>query len=179
MCWYKSGRILLLFLLLAAASCAPETKNDKGQLSYFDIKKYFADEAARLSKKYPHITKTVSYNGQQETKEVAIKHWQQELNLFIESDINKPAWKNSYIIYKCDTGITYLNVDSTLHTRQLTVLLKKDKVTGIKVDNVTDNMLYQTTESLVYYPDSLYVIEKHQKVRLLGRNDYKRTGKFK
>jgi hypothetical protein len=181
MYWYKLRPVLVVFLLMAA-SCKPEVKDDKGQLEYFDIKKYFNAEALRLAKQYPHITKTVSYNGQAETKTVTIKHWQQEFSSFIESDINKPAWRDSYVAKTGDGAVTYIASDTTLHTRKLAIFLdqkQKDKVIRIEITNVTSNMLYKTKEELVYVPDSIYIIQKNQKVRLLGNNDYKITGRFK
>jgi len=42
--------------------------------------------------------------------------------------------------------------------------------------NRTKNILYQTTEKLSYFPDSLYLIEKDQKVRLMAKNKYKVQG---
>jgi len=177
MFWYKWSNLFII-VLLAAIGCRPEVK-DNGKLPFFDLKKYFTGEAARLTKQYPLIKKTVSYNGQQETKTIGIKHWQQEFDLFINSDINKPAWKNSYAITTCDTGITYQTTDSTLHTYWIGVGMKGNKVKSIYIRNCTHNMLYDTWENLAYYPDSAYLILKTQDVALLGRNVYKITGKFK
>jgi len=182
MYWYKY-RVLFIVVLMAAAGCRPEAKDDKGQLKYFDIRKYFNDEALRLAKQYPQIIKTVSYNGQEETKTIAIKHWQQEFSSFIESDINKAAWKDSYIRKEeHDYAVSFIATDTTLHTRRIEIFFQPGHDTTIEkieISNFTTNMLYKTREQLVYIPDSIYVIEKNQKVRLLGNNDYKITGKFK
>lgn len=182
MYWCKP-RILFIAVLMAAAGCRPEVHDDKGQLKYFDIKKYFKAEAARLAKQYPQITKTVSYNGQQETKTIGITHWEQEFSSFIESDINKAAWKDSYAQKEeHDHAVSFIATDTTLHTRKIEVFFKPGRdttVEKIEISNFTTNMLYKTKEQLVYVPDSIYVIEKNQKVRLLGNNDYKITGKFK
>ena len=40
-------------------------------------------------------------------------------------------------------------------------------------------MLYETSEELTYFPDSLYSINKNQHVLLLGSNNYIVTGNFK
>jgi hypothetical protein len=181
MFWYKL-RPAFAIILLMAASCKPEVKDDNGKLKYFDIKKYFNDEAVRLARQYPHINKTVSYNGQDETKTVSIKHWQQEFSSFIESDINKAAWKDSYI-QKAEhaNAVTFIASDTTLHTRRIEVFFQQGHepiVKKIEVTNFNKNMLYQTREELIYIPDSIYIIRKDQKVRLLGSNDYKITGRF-
>jgi hypothetical protein len=182
MYWYKLSALFVVIALMAAG-CKPEVKDDKGQLKYFDIKKYFNAEAIRLAKQYPSVTKTVSYNGQQETKTLTIKHWQQEFNSFIESDINKAAWKDSYVSKaEHDYAVSFIATDTTLHTRRIEIFFNpryNTQVERIEISNFTSNMLYKTKEQLVYIPDSIYIIEKNQKVRLLGNNDYKITGKFK
>lgn len=178
MYWYKPGRLLAV-ILLAAAGCKPAVKENTGGLKYFDIKKYFNAEAVRLVRQYPQITKTVIYNGRQETKAVTIKHWQQELSLFTESDINKPAWRDGYKITKNANGITYQSKDNTLRTQRIDVITKHAKIVEVRIDNITTNMLYTTRQFLDYIPDSIYSIKIQQKVRLLGANNYEIAGKFK
>lgn len=178
MYWYKHKNILII-ALLSFTACRPQVKDNNGKMKYFDLKKYFNTEAARLNKQHPRVLKTVSHNGQAETKTVTIKHWQQEFDTFIQSDINKPAWKNSYVISSSDTGVVYTTVDSSLHTQQISLGLKNNKVTSVSIINATSNLLYNTKEKLTYYPDSIYSIEKYQDVRFLGSNIYKITGKLK
>lgn len=184
MYWCKASRysVIAFFMLLLAASfygCKPEAKQSNGSLKYFDLEGYFKAEAARLSKQNRPILKTVSYNGTPETKSILIKNWARELDLFSGSDINKAAWKNSYHIVKNNDSIVYTAIDTNLHTREVVITLKEAQVKGITISNFTKNMLYETSEKLAYYPDSLYYIEKHQHVKLLGTNSYQITGKFK
>jgi len=181
MYWCKISRYstIGLFTLLLAASCKPDVKQSNGTLKYFDLAGYFKAEAARLSKSAKPVVKTVNYNGQTETKTILIKNWPRELDLFISSDINKAAWKDSYNISKNGDSVVYTTIDTNLHTRRIVLWLKQDKVTGLAISNFTKNMLYQTNEKLRYYPDSIYYIEKHQRVKLLGTNNYQITGKFR
>ena len=168
---------LLSFIILDG--CKPSVNANTPNVKYFDLKKYFTDEAARLSKHNAPIIKTVSYNGQPETKNILIKNWQRELDLFTSSDINKAAWKDSYKVFQNDSGMIYDAIDTNLHTRRIVIRLKANKVSSIFISNFTKNPLYQTSEKLIYYPDSVYFIEKHQSVKLLGTNNYQITGKFK
>ena len=182
MYWCKTSlysAIGLLALVLAAAGCKPDVKQSNGTLKYFGLSGYFKAEAARLGKLAKPVVKTVSYNGQAETKNITIKNWPRELDLFISSDINKAAWKDSYNAIKNADSVVYTAIDTNLHTRRVILWLKQDKVAGLVINNFTKNMLYQTSEKLVYYPDSIYYIEKHQRVKLLGTNNYQITGKFK
>jgi hypothetical protein len=178
MFWFKTsnytGLLLTLLLISAMYSCRPDVKPTA---KYFDLEKYFTGEAARLSNHKP-ILKTVTYNNVAESKTVLIKNWQRELALFAGSDINKPAWKSSYSGIKNADSMVYRATDTNLRTREIIIKLKVNKVVSVLISNFTKNMLYQTRERLMYYPDSLYYIEKHQLVRLLGTNNYQITGKF-
>ncbi|EHQ29876.1 hypothetical protein Mucpa_5809 [Mucilaginibacter paludis DSM 18603] len=163
---------------LLFSNCKPVVSHD-GRPPYFDLKAYFTAEAQRLGKQQRLILKTVNYNNQPEEKDVAIKNWQRELALFTESDINKPSWRDSYKKTANNDSIVYRAVDTNLNTRYISIHLKAKQVSGIRIVNFTKNLLYQTKENLSYYPDSLYKIEKHQSVKILGANNYEITGKFK
>lgn len=153
-------------------SCKPDNIQTGADLKYFDIKGFFTADTARL-RKLNHIThKMVNHNGNTETKDVHINNWGLELSLFIQSDINKPAWRDSYTVVKTDNIEIYRTKDPDLKTQE--IMLKKEggKVKWIMITNSTKNKLYQTKEKLSYFPDSIYIIQKYQKVRLLGANTY-------
>jgi len=166
------------FLLLIAAlySCRPDNKQSGAKPAYFDLKEFFRGDSARLTKLNPAVVKTVTHNGVTETKTVHIGNWSQELNLFIQSDINRPAWKNSYVISNSDSAIVYRARTPELKTRRIIIKKAGDKVAWILIYNHTKNLLYETNEKLSYFPDSLYLIQKTQHVKLMGRNDYKVQG---
>jgi hypothetical protein len=52
------------------------------------------------------------------------------------------------------------------------------KPMGIRIFQLTKNMIYQYTDTLSYYPDSIYSIHKKQVVRVLGTTVYTINGKF-
>lgn len=143
---------------------------------YFDLKAFFRSDSARLAGLNPPVVKTVVHNGTVETKTVHIGNWSQELNLFIQSDINRPAWKNSYSVSISDSAVIYKALTPELKTRRIIIKKAGEKVQWVLIYNHTKNLLYETSEKLSYFPDSLYLIEKTQHVRLMGRNDYKVQG---
>ncbi|KAA6440529.1 hypothetical protein FEM33_08045 [Dyadobacter flavalbus] len=53
-----------------------------------------------LSERKPKVTKTIVLNGKKEVSSTASINWQKELELFMQADINKPAFKNSYSTVK-------------------------------------------------------------------------------
>ncbi|MGN6179722.1 MAG: hypothetical protein ACTHNW_11115 [Mucilaginibacter sp.] len=179
MYWCKQ-RIAILsvfgLLTICLAACKPEIK----KASFFDLSGYFSKEAARLQALNKPVLKTVEHNGgAPETKRVTIRDWNAELSLFKSSDINKPAWASSYTV-QGDSGLTiYMAKDTDLKTRRLLIKRENGKVKWIVILNHTPkNLLYDSFEKLTYFPDSLYMIEKRQSVRILGTNRYRIKGLF-
>jgi hypothetical protein len=184
MYWYKAikkhiSNIGVLLLLCGSYACnKPEIKETGAELKYFDLKEYFTKEATRLNKQNPEVDKTVGHNGATESKKVHIGNWKKELNLFIENDINKPAWKLSYDVQANNDSIVYKARYPELETRQIIIIKKAGQVTGISIVNNTHNILYNTTEKLVYAPNAYYLIEKMQQVKIMGANNYRIKGIF-
>jgi hypothetical protein len=166
--------ITSLLVLLIITSFLPSCKPDVAQNDtvFFDLKDYFHTDSLRLTK-LNHLTlKTVTHNGITETKKVQIANWGAELSLFSQSDINKPAWRNSYNIINDGNVIIYRAKEPQLRTREIVINKQGNKVRWILIYNDSKNRLYQTTEKLSYFPDSVYIIQKYQKVRLLEANMY-------
>ena len=178
MYWCKQRITLLLFfglLAIGLTSCRPEIK----KANFFDLSGYFTKEAARLNARNKPVFKTVEHNGDFEGKKILIRDWNAELSLFKNSDINKPAWSSSYGIYG-NNGITiYMAKDIDLRTRRIMIKQENGKVKWIVIYNhAPKNLLYDSFEKLTYIPDSLYLIEKRQSVRVLGTNRYRIKGLF-
>jgi hypothetical protein len=172
----KGNTIFLLLLILT--SCKPaEEKGLKPQ--YEDIKGLFEAEALRLTKEKAVVDKTIQQNNFSETKTGIQINWQNELSLFIGSDINKAAWRNSYKIMENKSSISYHAIDTNLRTRE--ILIKKDmsgKPEHILIKNISRNHLYESSEILVYIRDSLFSIDKNQKVLFMGKNSFKINAKI-
>lgn len=170
--------IFMLFVI-ALPSCKPDNLKEGAVNEYFDIKGYFEKNIAQLKKQHLTVNKTVVHNGTSESKEVEINNWDTELALFTESDINKPAWKGSYTKLDSAGTVIYTANNTDLRTRRIIICKREDgSINQLSIYNQVNNALYNTSETLNYYPDSGYTIEKYQKVKLLGANTYKITGKF-
>lgn len=191
MFWFRSKTILSVtigcgfFIAASLPACKPDIKETGAKMKFFDIKGYFAKDSALLTKQNRLVLKSVSNNGFTQTKKVHIANWGHELSLFKESDINKPAWRDSYTVTG-GNGITiYKATDPDLKTREIMIKQDSGKVKWIVIYNDSQPnktgrfknwWLYQTVQKLSYFPDSLYEIEMLQRVRLLGTNRYRIKG---
>jgi len=166
----RNRSIFLLFFILA--SCKPAAEKSLKN-SFEDIKGFFESEVIRLNKNKSVVDKTITQNELSETKEGIQIDWENELSLFTGSDINKASWKDSYRIIKDSSSIAYLAIDTTLRTREIRIKMDSNgKPRHILIKNSSKNYLYESTETLMYIPDSAYSIDKYQKVILLGKNKY-------
>jgi hypothetical protein len=181
MYWYKRYLLLIssFILLLGIASCKKDSIAAADTKAFFDIKGYFESDSARLTKENPLVTKTVTHNHIPETQTVHISDWGTELSLFVQSDINRPAWRNSYDVSNTENAIIYTAKDPDLKTQKVVVKMENSKLKWIMIVNHTKNILYENTEKLSYFPDSLYLIQKRQRVRVLGTDTYRISGLLK
>ena len=181
MYWYKVNFITSRFAVLALAfslgSCKPNVQQNK--TDYFNLNTYFKQQAKKLTESNFKVLKTVSRNGEAETKKVKIANWPGELSVFSESDINKPSWKNSYKTTVSGDLTIYTALEPNLKTKEIIIKRENKKIIYLMIYNAVNNKLFQTKEKLTYYPDSLYLIRIKQHVRFLGTNDYLIEGKMK
>jgi hypothetical protein len=183
MYWYNPLKKYILFtgglvLLCTWYACKPEIKETGATLKYFDLKEFFKVDSARLVKLNPTVNKTVSHNGESETKKLQIANWGREFSLFTASDINKPAWKDSYAVQQAGDSIVYKAKLPELKTREIVIHQTQGKVTSVYILNNINNFLYKTTEKLIYVPGAFYTIEKDQQVKVMGANNYLVKGVF-
>jgi len=184
MYWCNRYHLRILFTAAVCTSgllaCKPDVHISNAEKRYFDLKQFIDADSVRLNKQAPLVLKTVQHNSDgAQTKRLIIRNWGQELELFSASDINKPAWRDSYQIQQQGDSVVYTALYSELVTRRIVISKKGQEVKKITIENFTKNFLYKTQEHLVYYPDSLYLIDKEQNVKLIGTNRYKITGKIR
>ena len=171
--------VISLFLLAGCTSSPGPAPQDQTAHYFFDLKGFIGKEAQRMNAEGSPLLKTVLRENSVE-KKLSEVDWAEELQLFMESDINKAAWKNSY--KKVVRGDTTFFIATDENLRTTAIRLERDgtgKLNRIGITNKTSNFLYSSVETLSYFPDSAYVIEKTQSVRLLGDNNFKIIGELK
>ena len=170
-----------ILLLLFGCQDVPEQRQ-KNDITYFDLRGYLEKEAARLSAASPVVSKTVSVNDSSETKHIKISDWSKELEIFRDADINKAAWKGMFKITKHQDTVEYMSNNENIPVKKLKLYYQKNSnktiLQGFQVIINNTNMLYNSTDTLLYYPDSLYQAKKSQDILLLSKKNYEVTGKF-
>lgn len=167
--------ILLVFFLMG---CGNADQHQHTASRYFDLKGFFEREAARLTGSSPLVHKTVSVNGEAETKNLKISDWTNELSAFTNADINKSAWTGLFKVAQKDHIEVYTTTEDKVPVKSMYITKKNGRVSGIKILMNTSNYLYKSMDTLTYYPDSVYEIRKTQHIKLLNTKRYQITGAF-
>jgi len=171
--------IFLVFALGLFACNQPKQPEVNTNVLYFDITGYFKQEATRLRNLNPEIVKEVSVNGLMEQKKMKISDWEKELAIFTNADINKASWKGSFKITKTPGTETYTSSNKRIPVKKVVIQKQDSKVKRLEIIITNKNILYSSGDTLFYYPDSLYKIIKHQKIKLLKPKTYTVTGTLK
>ncbi|QPH39615.1 hypothetical protein [Pedobacter endophyticus] len=171
-----------LYVLLFASilfSCTEKKTEANNKLLYFDLQGYFKKESLRMKKANPSVFKTVSINGATESKKIKIADWEREFAVFINADINKASWKGSFQTNVADSKISYITNNKKIPVKKVTIARRDSTVSMVQIIIHNKNVLFQSNDTLTYYPDSLYDISKKQKIRILNEKNYKITGRLK
>lgn len=161
--------ILFLFFLLFQ-SCQPTTSTPTKTVEqpFFDLKSYFEKEKTRLGG-LSNFSKTTVVNGQEETKQLATLNFDNELRIFMEADINRPAWFDKYeidSIFQAGnlTKINYTTKEKALEVQRVMIDYNQAEVTKIRIEKTAETALADTQFNLVYEPKIGYTIENKQQL---------------
>ncbi len=164
--------MLFLFILLSTLGClSDQTQQQLDAEPYFDLEGFMQGEIARLDSIAPVVRKTILLNGEEEIKELNEIDFERELNIFLESDINRPAWVGKYTsdtLYSDSSTyqVTYQSLDSTLQTRQLTIVFGQEAaVREVRIQQHTNTILSEGDQYLTYLVDRYYEISTDQSIR--------------
>ena len=178
---------LVIFLtasLVPAAAiltgCAPDnpaiSTGSSGKLLYFDIKGYFRQELKRLAA-ISSVTKATEVNGVREERIIAAPDFEKELAVFINADINKPAWSDKYSVdslFNQDrqlAGLVYAAVDEKLQIRQISVDFIDDQVRKLSIQSAMHSSIADSRQQLNYDPEAGYSIESYQRIPFLSQEN--------
>ncbi|GAA4468773.1 hypothetical protein GCM10023189_54640 [Nibrella saemangeumensis] len=179
--------LVSLFLFIAACNNpAQQTQANR----YYDVAGYIQRQIDTLAQRKPTVIKRLLVEGQVNQKRVDDINWIKELELFLQADINKPAYRNSYLISKPDSlTVQYkLKAGEKLPVHALTVVLDSlyQKPSRIEALLVTDNPLYQSERRLLLEssvsPDQKwqlnhYRIDGFQQLTFFDRKDFSVEGR--
>lgn len=167
--WYRTLRRALGALLVSTLllGCIPEETAEAVELKpFFDLQAFIDAEVERLESDVPRADKSVTFNEETESHEAMELNYEDELAIFRNADINRPAWLEKYSIDSTREGsrvrVEYVALDTTLAVRSMRVIEEGEQVVQIEVENQTGTVLSDGRQLLRYEPATGYLIDSYQ-----------------
>jgi hypothetical protein len=144
-----------MFAILASlifVSCDERKADEKHEKAYYDLRSFVENQIVYLKEKKPLVTKKAKLDGEEQTIQSTEIDWEKELGLFLQADINKPSYAQSYNVTRQDSAtFEYrLKDNADLPVRYLKIVtdtLVKSPVL-VKAIIKTENRIYQSEKSI-------------------------------
>ncbi len=138
---------------MATISCQTTAETSTEPNAYYDVKGFVQNQIELLSQNQPTIEKTMVVGQDREQRSTREVDWSKELELFLQADINKPAFRLSYATTRPDS-LTYeyrLQTEEDLPVQFLRVKLDENsgKPALIEAKISSENKLYESEKNLV------------------------------
>lgn len=162
-------RLLPLCISCSLFACTSATENVTQQERFFDLSQYFNEQVTHLAAQ-KEVQKEATINGTTEAQTVTNPDFQQELQLFIDSDINRTSWLDKYAVDSILntagqlTELVYTALEDQLRTRRVAIAFADNQVNQVDILNATDNVIAQTKQELSYTPQNGYIIKSFQDI---------------
>ena len=182
----------LLMLCLLAFSCDNAAPQTATKPVYFDVADYVKSQIQALSTQKPTVAKNAFINRQTNKQTTNAIDWAKELDLFVQADINKPAFRNSYTVVRPDS-LTYNYSlkpgEEKLTVRTLTVKVDPKTRRPVLIEAVlkSENLLYESERRLlmesgvngvVGWGVRHYRVEGFQQLSYFDRNEFRVEGRI-
>ena len=186
-----SAHIFPIIIILLLSGCDQPQEKAKEKKIYYDLKGFIETQIEFLSEQKPIVDKVMSVSGKNESRSTREVDWKKELELFIQADINKPAYSKSYAVSKPDslTSVYTLKTEENISVKSVRIQL--DKTTGnpvlIQARLRSENKLYQSEKNVELHCKSesnqwhltSYSIKGYQKLATMDRKNFDIQAKVK
>lgn len=182
---------ILLFLCLFAFACDNSSTQTASKPVYFDVAGYVKGQIQTLSTQKPTVAKNAFINQKANNQTTQDIDWEKELDLFVQADINKPAFRTSYTVVRPDSLTYHYTLkpsEEKLTVRAL--MVKLDSVTRqpaqITAVLKSENPLYQSERRILLesgvnkakgWSIQKYQVEGFQQLTYFDRNEFRVQGK--
>ncbi len=173
----------LLLLSFFAFSCDNSAPKTAAKPVYFDVAGYVKSQIEMLSAQKPTVAKDARIGAQTNKQATPNINWTKELELFVQADINKPAFRNSYTIAQPDSltyQYTLKPTEERLTVRTLTVKVdpKTRQPAQITALLKSENRLYESERRLLLESGAdgriqHYRVEGFQQLAYFDRNEFR------
>lgn len=180
----KNPLYIALVVFLSSCSQDPAEVLFEDQRYYYDLPAFISKQMDNLQGKGQWVRKHVTKDGHSHIIERGNIDWKEELDVFKESDINRPAWRGEFKVDSISLErvfvITYKTENEEIPVKNVVVTVDKDtkQCLQISVDRRTKNFLYSSDQSLYFTTGEGYMMKGKLSVTLLFDSEYSIESEF-
>jgi hypothetical protein len=142
-------KLLYVLCLVATMSACQSGSAEMEVKKYYDLKGLVERQIKALKLEKPKIKKSISMNETLENQTIDSLDWSQELDFFIQADLNKPAFVSSYRTDSSTMGVKYfLKETENLPVKFLEINRLGEDGIEIRALVNSHNYLYDTERNL-------------------------------
>ena len=167
------------------SACTPTGEQNQTKV-YYDLEGFVKKQIALLAKEKPLVDKAATIKQQTQKQQTRDIDWAHELELFVQADLNKPAFRSSYAISQSDPlSYTYTlkPEEDKLTVRSLSIQLDSATRQPRRIEALlrTKNLLYESDRHVLMtcapsagneWRVQQYTIDGYQQLRFFERNDF-------
>ncbi len=180
----RKGIYMLYIVCVVSVMLSCENKNK--DLKFFDIPAFFKQEIEIIKTSNYVVTKSYSYNGEGSKMDMKASdiNWEKEFAIFLECDINKPAYfANMEILHapydSIESSVVYLSRSKKLNIQSVKIESIHGETSTISIKINKSNLISTTSIDAYYYKGTSYSIYGIQTIKKLGeKNDFWVEGRF-
>jgi hypothetical protein len=173
-----------MMFLLGSCSKDPAEVYYEDQRYYYDLPSFITKQINNLKERGQWVRKHVTKDGHSHIIERGNIDWNEELDAFLESDINRPAWRGQFKVDSISLErvyvITYKTENKEIPVKNVVVTVDKDtkQCLQISVDRRTQNFLYSSDQSLFFTTGEGYMMKGKLSVSYLFDSEYSIESEF-
>lgn len=181
----------MVVLLFALISCTSDEEAGKDDVKlYYDLKGFINNQIIYLNDKKPEMMKTAALGTRKDVLKSRNVDWKKELELFVQADLNKPSYRQSYEVVRADSShYEYrLKANADLPVKYLKITIDTTLKQPVYVEAllVAKNKIYSSEKKISLQSvrkDHLlqigsYSIEGYQKLVLMDIKPFAISGKI-
>ena len=186
----KFPTLILALMAVVLMSCENSEVEGNDEKYYYDLKGFINNQIIILNEKKPKVSKELIMDGHKEVSTNNDVDWKKELELFIQSDLNKPSYRQSYTVVRADSlsyeyilkpgedlPVRHLNIklDQTMHQPvAVKALLKSEN----KIYTSEKNISLTCTKRENLLEISSYSVAGYQKLAFMKKKSFNVSAKI-
>lgn len=181
--------IFSAFLVTGILSCSSkELTTGRSDIAFFSLADFIKEEQESMKKEGIMLIKMLELNGKKDTIIFNQPDFENELDLFVKADINKPALSDKYRIDSIFQHgnlfkVLYTSKDKKLYTQRLSIQYNDNgKVASLDIRLFNGSPITVNVQHLVFRPaigyqimDNQYVMGKKEVIKVVGSFKQKRS----